>query len=334
MPSFLSNLSAEQTRLTIGLAAGIGVITIAGFVYLYKKYGPEAPPQKWRRVGELSDLICYPIKSCGPIKLNSIGCGQIGLEDGNLKDRIFMIITTNGEFITGRQHPKVTLVHPRIEKDKMMLSAPGMMDIEVDIKRLYKVPPIKCKVWGQAVQAVDCGEEVARWFSRYVLSEDFGLRLVFYPSCLPSREVRPINKKFETMFSRDTGAFHDATSFMLFNESSVHDLNNRLNDPVQVLNFRPNFVVRGPGPYEEDAWKWVKIGNDVIFRNIKPCTRCKFTTVDPETGTFRADGDPLKTLTEYRMFKDAGVTPVLGIHLGVRTKGTVSVGDPVYVEAD
>lgn len=66
---------------------------------------------------------------------------------------------------------------------------------------------------------------------------------------------------------------------MLFNESSLNDLNSRLQEPVSVLNFRANFVVKGPLPYEEDHWKWIKIGDNVIFRNIKPCTRYVFSNI-------------------------------------------------------
>lgn len=57
------------------------------------------------------------------------------------------------------------------------------------------------------------------------------------------------------------------------NEGSVAELNSRLDHVVTPLQFRPNFVVKGPLAFEEDSWKWVRIGKNVIFRNIKPCTR-------------------------------------------------------------
>ena len=56
-----------------------------------------------------------------------------------------------------------------------------------------------------------------------------------------------------------------------------------------------NFVVKGAEVLEEDYWDWVKIGK-TIFRNVKPCTRCIFTTVDPETGKKNPKVEPLKTL--------------------------------------
>ena len=85
------------------------------------------------------------------------------------------------------------------------------------------------------------------------------------------------------------------TSYTLQNEASIQDLNERLKDPVVPLNFRPNFVMKGPKAFEEDNWEWVKIG-EIVFRKAKPCTRCIFTTIDPETGEKHPKYEPLKTL--------------------------------------
>lgn len=68
------------------------------------------------------------------------------------------------------------------------------------------------------------------------------------------------------------GALPDETSFNLINESSIEDLNTRLKSPVSHNYFRPNFVVAGAKPLDEDNWKFIKIG-DTVFKNIKPCTR-------------------------------------------------------------
>ena len=119
---------------------------------------------------------------------------------------------------------------------------------------------------------------------------------------------------------------------MLMNEASITDLNTRIKEPVTPLQFRPNFVVNGPSSFEEDKWKWIKIGDEVIFRNVRPCTRCVFTNINPESGVSNKEGQPLKTLREYRKLPKCGQSPVMGIHLGVRSKGTVRLGDSVYVE--
>lgn len=61
--------------------------------------------------------------------------------------------------------------------------------------------------------------------------------------------------------------------FNLINDASVEELNSRLKDcKITHRNFRPNFVLDGAKPYDEDNWKFVKIG-DNVFEVIKPCTR-------------------------------------------------------------
>lgn len=268
------NFFVDNSKLPILVAAGVGILTVSGCYYWYRRYQYHyVPPKQWRKVGELSDIICYPIKSCGPVRVNTVNCSKLGLSDGHLRDRVFMVIQTkNGRFVTARQYPQMVKIQPKIKGSVMTLSAPGMRDVEVDFERLYKTKHIKCSVWDQPVDAVDCGEDVARWFSRYILEDDFGLRLVFYAKELSMRDVRTNNKCVDTTLKEDTGAFHDATSFMILNESSLNDLNTRLSLPVMGLNFRPNFVVKGGFAYEEDFWRWVKIG-EVVFRCVKPCTR-------------------------------------------------------------
>lgn len=190
---------------------------------------------------------------------------------GNLRDRVFMVVRS-GEFITARAYPPLVQIMPTISENLMTLSAPGMIDIKIDFQKLKATPPNKASVWSQEVNVIDAGEEAAQWFSRFILKEDFGLRLVFYYDNKPTRDVRPKNKIFETAIPDDTGALHDATSFMLINETSIADLNTKIKKPVTPLQFRPNIVIKGPQAYAEDSWKWVKIG-DTVFRNVKPCTR-------------------------------------------------------------
>lgn len=222
----------------------------------------------------MSELVCFPIKSCGPINVNTIKCTNLGVEDNLLRDRTFMVLlSSNGKFTTARQFPKLVHIFPRFEGEDMILSAVGMTDIKINVPKLFTLQPIKKEVWGKPVDTVDCGDDVAKWFSRYLVNEDFGMRLVFYPSSQPSAEAVNKSSSFLTMSTNDTGAMHDETSFMIINESSINDLNKRLTKHVKPLRFRGNFVVRGAQPWEEDKWKWVKIGNDVVFRYVKPCTR-------------------------------------------------------------
>uniref|UniRef100_A0A182Q8Y7 MOSC domain-containing protein n=1 Tax=Anopheles farauti TaxID=69004 RepID=A0A182Q8Y7_9DIPT len=321
----------------LAVAAGVGVVTALGYgAYRFLKYRAEhTPPTEWRRVGEVSDLWIYPIKSCGAVRVRQFQCSDIGPQVGLLRDRIFMVVkSADGAFITGRSHPTLVLVQPTFDAayERMTLSAPGMMDITVPVSSLLSTTsPGDFSVWDQPVAAIDCGEEVARWLSRFLLSEDFGLRLVYYPLDQPTRPVREKNRIHAMLTARDSGALHDATSYMLLSEASVADVNTRLEKPVPALQYRANILVKGPAAFEEDNWNWIRIGEHTIYRNVKPCTRCLFTNVDPETGVSSPDQEPLSTLRKYRLKPGLGASPVVGMQMGIRTLGSIGLGDAVYV---
>lgn len=63
-------------------------------------------------------------------------------------------------------------------------------------------------------------------------------------------------------------------SYLLLNQSSVDDLNKKINEPepIGTLNFRPNLVIEGAEAYAEDKWDRIRIG-EVEFQNFRPCTR-------------------------------------------------------------
>lgn len=207
--------SIDSSKIAVTIAVGVGTAAVIGLAYLHRKNLENSPPKRlllqpcrrqhtnkilyyfrWRKVGEISDLICYPIKSCGSIRLKTAFCNELCLEDGHLRDRVFMAITPEGQFITARSQPKLVQIQPSIEGNKIVLSAPGMMDHEIDFNHLHTITPIRVTVWQQYVSAVDCGEETAKWMSRYICSDDIGIRLMFYPGVTPTREVRPKNRHY------------------------------------------------------------------------------------------------------------------------------------------
>jgi uncharacterized protein YcbX len=61
--------------------------------------------------------------------------------------------------------------------------------------------------------------------------------------------------------------------------------------------FRPNLVVAGCSPYDEDTWKIIEIGS-LHLHVVKPCSRCVITTIDQSTA--EAGKEPLRTLATYR----------------------------------
>ena len=92
--------------------------------------------------------------------------------------------------------------------------------------------------------------------------------------------------------------------------------------------FRPNLVISGCEPFAEDSWRRIRIGT-VAFDVVKPCSRCVFTTVDPDTGDEHPDGERLRTLMSFRRDSNKGV--LFGQNLVARGEGFVQLGDPVRI---
>ncbi len=90
--------------------------------------------------------------------------------------------------------------------------------------------------------------------------------------------------------------------------------------------FRPNLVVSGSGPWAEDGWRRLRIG-EAVFRVAKPCARCAVTTIDQATG--EPDGpEPLRTLATFRQ-RDGKV--LFGQNLLADRGGELRVGLAVEI---
>ena len=89
--------------------------------------------------------------------------------------------------------------------------------------------------------------------------------------------------------------------------------------PLPMERFRPNLVVRGTAPYEEDLWKRIRIG-DVELAVVKPCSRCAIPTTDQETGE-RDGKEPLRTLATYRKTELGVVFGQNVVHLATGRSG-------------
>lgn len=242
----------------------------------------------------------------------------------------------------------MVLIHPKIDVDspsKLILTAPNKPDIVIDLNDLKGKKARKVTQWeDKSVIAIDAGDDVAQWISEFVNGTKDAFRLVYYPLSYPTKPILNAVKIYKQLTSDDIGAYHDATSYMMINQASIDDLNSRLDHIIKPLQFRPNLVMKGPAAFEEDNFKWVRVSNgsdendnnklrsgDVVFRNVKPCTRCIFTCINPETAERHPNREPLETLIKYRSII-ANESPVMGLHLGVRLPGYVSIGDSIYID--
>lgn len=319
-------------------AAGIAVTAAAAGTYFWyrSKFNSEVPPTKWRHVGTLDEINIYPVKSLARIELDSAKCQNLGvqLKELDYVDRRFMLVDTDRKLVTARTYPKMVKIEPHISGNRLILIVSGMNDLEINFDFIKTGKLVKADLWDMDVEVLECGAEYDRWFSRYLLGADEGLKLVFYPHQIPSRSQVPKSFQNGIFTKNDTGTLQDVSSYMLINQASVDDLNKRLEKKIPATQFRGTFLIKTSGPaYEEDKWQWVKIGNDAIFRNIAPCYRCILPNIDPFTAERHPEGEPLKTLKTYRVW-GASKSPRMGAQLGLRTPGIVTRGDEVYVNDD
>uniref|UniRef100_A0A1B6CDJ7 MOSC domain-containing protein n=2 Tax=Clastoptera arizonana TaxID=38151 RepID=A0A1B6CDJ7_9HEMI len=315
----------------------------------------ESVPAKWKKVGEVSKINYYPLKSGRQVVLNSAKCTEAGIEEEHsngkfpLLDRLFVLFEDGtGNKITVREYPSMLLIELKsIDKNTVIFSSPGVEDLVLKIPS----PDIikKVTLWNQEkMSTIDCGDRAADWFTKLLVTNGrVRCRLGYYASdLLPPRTMKSSNwdeftKIYPKMRDEYMGTYSDYASYMILSETSLGELNSRLDIPVKEGQFRPNIVVKGvEKPHEEDEWDWVKVGDDVILRSCKLCTRCLITTVNPDTATKSPDFEPLKTLRTYRLAKDPeaekleGQSPIMGIYLGLHRTGVIRMGDPVYVNCD
>ena len=127
----------------------------------------------------------------------------------------------------------------------------------------------------------------------------------------------------------DTVSFADGYPLLLTGTASLDQLNQWLtaagHQPVPMNRFRPNVVVSGFEPWDEDRWRRIRIG-EVPFRVAKPCGRCVVTTTDQVTG--ERGSQPLAMLAARRRF---GKNLVFGQNLIPDSPGRIRVGDPIGI---
>jgi len=263
---------------------------------------------------KVTELNIYPIKSTRRIAL---GESEV-LARGLPWDRRWMLVDDSGRFITGRQHPRLATVQTEIADSTLRVQVAGRAPLNLplmpDQRRIVAVT-----IWKDTVDAVLAGPQADAWFSEFL---GLSCRLVQLTDDLS----RGVNQDYGR--AGDQVSFADGFPLLLISEASLADLNGRLAQPVEMRRFRPNLVVDGDSPYAEDGWRRIRVG-DVEFEGVKNCSRCVFTTIDPDSGEKSPDLEPLRTLSSYRRRPEGGV--YFGQNLIPRSAGVIHVGDLVTV---
>lgn len=261
----------------------------------------------------ISSLTYYPIKACRGFEVQSAQVERMGLQH----DRRMMVSTPDGQFLTQREYPRLALVTPTLSNGWLELSAPGYDSLHLGVQTTGT--PVSVDIWkSKGVQAIDQGEEAGQWFSDWLGTD---VRLVH----VADGYKRVVNEAYAVNADDHTG-FADGYPILLASEEGLADLNSRLESPVPMNRFRPNVVVRGCGPFEEDSWNRIQAG-DVLLAVVKPCARCEVTTIDKDT--LERSKEPLKTLGKFRK---QTLGAIFGQNVIPLSEGQLQVGMTVEIK--
>ena len=259
----------------------------------------------------LSQIIIYPIKSLAGVYVNQWPLTKTGL----LYDRCWMLVDTQGEFLSQRRLAKMALIKTEIRDHQLWLTAAGYTAISMPL-----TPPngelIAINVWeysgfGQTVSA-----ELDQWFSRVL---NHPCRLVYHPE----NQIRPVDPAYA--FSSDQTAYSDGFPLLIASEASLADFNHKSGLNIDMRRFRTNLVVSECSSYAEDSWRTIRI-NNINFRLPKPCSRCAIPGIDPDKG--ESQKTVLSALAEWRQYNNK---VYFGQNLIHDSLGILNLGDQIEI---
>ena len=265
---------------------------------------------------QVHQLIFYPVKS-----LAGISADEVELTDRGFKhDRRFMLVDEQHVFLSQRDVPAMALFRTLIQGEKLQIWQRSEPEdrLEISLDQDPSTGRVVARVWDDFVNSQYVSEEADHWFSSKL---DLPCRMVY----MPDNSQRNVDSMYA--LNKEITSYSDGFPYLLIGESSLQDLNRRMESPLPMNRFRPNIVMSGGNPYEEDAIAQFSI-HDLNFFIVKPCARCVTTTTDQETG--HTGKEPLKTLAGYRMWQNK---VYFGQNVLCDGEGKIRVGDEIRVIA-
>jgi uncharacterized protein len=252
----------------------------------------------------LAGLWIYPVKSCAGVALENAELNEQGEFKG---DREWAVINASGELVWQGGIPRMALVHPVPQPDGLLLHAPAVPPLRVNLSDSAK--PCEIRIWNEGLRAFETfeghcsGPEAGAWFS-HLLGQP--LRLVRLGDL--ARRRRTLNP------------------LHLLTCSSLRQLNRRLNEQghtsVAVERFRPNLLIDSPEgglePFAEENFAnllWPSTTGATTLKMEDPCVRCIMTNIDQNDAS--VEKEPLATIGRMSLERRR----VSSVHFGVYGRG-------------
>lgn len=248
----------------------------------------------------ISAIYIYPIKSLGGFPVSSAKLSDRGLQ----YDRRFILVDGNGQMLTQRQQAIMALLKTNIVNETIEVWHKD----DPSNKIAFPTTPVQFQgeqnvvVWGTECLGVIMPEPINQWFQQQL---GIPCTLLY----MPDHSKRLIKQKYHP--NGEWVNFADGVPILLIGQSSLDDLNQRLEFPVSMKRFRPNLVFTGGQPFEEDHWNQFTI-KEINFKVSIPCVRCNIPNINQKTAAI--EKEPNRTLATFRRFDR-------NIHFGVNVIG-------------
>ncbi|MEM9172011.1 MAG: MOSC N-terminal beta barrel domain-containing protein [Pseudomonadota bacterium] len=259
----------------------------------------------------LQQIVEYPVKSMAGNTLREARVDAAGLAH----DRRWMVVDSHGKFLTGRALSELPLFSAQAGTALTLQFAGETIQVEVPGS---DATHLAATVWQDTLSLPDAGDAAADWLSRHL---NRSVRLVYKPDSV--KRWLPQAKRQQ---ADEEVSLADGYPLLAIGTASLAALNTRLDVPVTMAHFRPNLIIETQAPHIEDQWQEIDI-DGLRFRVASPCSRCVFTTVDPLKGVRSEDGEPLRTLGDYRRGDDHRI--YFGVNLVPLAPGVIRQGQPV-----
>ncbi|MEQ9229638.1 MAG: MOSC N-terminal beta barrel domain-containing protein, partial [Cyclobacteriaceae bacterium] len=194
----------------------------------------------------LSEIWIYPVKSLGGIRVD---CAKV-LGKGLEYDRRYMLVDENHQFMTQRFMPEMARFKLAFGVDNFRISH-NEDTLEIPKSFDGNGSEDTYSIWADTVQGRELGDKFNSWFSEKL---NLKCKLIYFPE----DSARMVDQNYAV--GGEQVSLADGYPFLIIGQSSVDDLNRRLDEAVPMNRFRPNFVFKGGAPYEEDSWRNFKIG--------------------------------------------------------------------------
>jgi uncharacterized protein YcbX len=234
---------------------------------------------------EIQSIHIYPVKSLPGVEVCEWPLDAWGL----LGDRRYMLIDSQGRFMSQRGHPAMAKFSVCIETDEWQITSNGSATFTLPMIPDAFTSTMQVKVWDSVFEAGYVSDAADAFFSAAL---GVACRLV---------AVLPESPRLEgDGLTTWQVAMSDASPILVVSSSSIDALNRALQEngeePVGLKRFRPNLVLRGMEPFAEDHIETIILGNSTL-KFIKRCSRCIMVNLNDQ-GEFGAE--PLRTLATFR----------------------------------